>query len=198
MSGTEFRTVGVEERYRGRSTVRIERVRTPQGIEIEREIVGHDDAVAIVPVTDAGEVVLLRQYRQALRDHLLEIPAGTLDVEGESPLQGARRELAEETGYTARRFEHLATFDNSAGWTDERTHVYLATGLTDGARPDGFVLEDEEADMETVHRRLDRAIGDARAGRISDAKTLIGLLLAAEHVEVSSRVDPSGGPPAPH
>jgi ADP-ribose pyrophosphatase YjhB (NUDIX family) len=126
VSDSGFTTVSVDEHYTGRSTVRIEMVRTPDGGEVEREIVGHDDAVAIVPVTDDGEVVLLRQYRQALREHLLEIPAGTLDVDGESPTEAALRELAEETGYTARSLEHLVTFHNSAGWTDERTHVYLA------------------------------------------------------------------------
>ena len=180
MSDTGFTTLDVEERYAGRSVVRIERVRTPEGHEVEREIVAHDDAVAVVPVTDDGRVVLLRQYRQALRDHLLEIPAGTLDVDGESPLEAARRELAEETGYEAGRLEHLVTFDNSAGWTDERTHVYLATGLRDGGRPHDFEPEHEEADMELVHLDLATAIGDARAGRITDAKTLVGLLLTAD------------------
>jgi 8-oxo-dGDP phosphatase len=192
VSSQGFTTLAVEEHYRGRSTVRVERVRTPEGEEVDREIVGHDDAVAVVPVTDDGEVVLLRQYRQALREHLLEIPAGTLDVAGESPLEAARRELAEETGYTARRLEHLASFDNSAGWTDERTHVYLATGLTDGGRPDGFQLEHEEADMEIVHLELEQAIEDARAGRLTDAKTLVGLLLTAGRVESTARVEPPG------
>jgi 8-oxo-dGDP phosphatase len=180
VSASGFTTVSVDEHYTGRSRVRIEVVRTPDGHEVEREIVGHDDAVAIVPVTDDGEVVLLRQYRQALREHLLEIPAGTLDVDGESPADAALRELAEETGYTARTLEHLVTFHNSAGWTDERTHVYLATGLVGDGVPDGFEAEHEEADMELVHLELAAACEAARAGEISDAKTLVGLLLAAD------------------
>ncbi len=180
MTDGGFTTVSVDEQYAGRSTVRIEVVRTPDGNEVEREIVGHDDAVAIVPVTDDGEVVLLRQYRQALREHLLEIPAGTLDVDGESPTDAALRELAEETGYTARSLEHLVTFHNSAGWTDERTHVYLARGLTGDSAPEGFEPEDEEADMELVHLELAAAWAAARAGEISDAKTLVGLLLTAD------------------
>lgn len=180
MSDAGFTTLAVEERYTGRSTVRIEVVRTPAGNEVEREIVGHDDAVAIVPVTDDGEVVLLRQYRQALREHLLEIPAGTLDVDGEDPTDAARRELAEETGYTARTLEHLVTFHNSAGWTDERTYVYLATGLADEGTPKGFEREDEEADMALVHLDLDEACSAARAGDIPDAKTLVGLLLTQQ------------------
>ncbi len=182
MNDTGFTTLDVVERYRGRSTVRIERVRTPDGEEVEREIVVHDDAVAIVPVTDDGRVVLLRQYRQALRAHLLEIPAGTLDVDGEGPEAAAHRELAEETGYAAGQLEHLATFDNSAGWTDERTHVYLATRLAENGRPDGFEAEHEEADMELVLLDVRDAIADARAGRVTDAKTLVGLLLAEDRL----------------
>lgn len=180
MSDSGFTTLGTEEHYRGRSTVRIEHVRTPDGDDVEREIVGHDDAVAIVPVTGDRRVVLLRQYRQAVRRHLLEIPAGTLDVDGEGPEQAARRELAEETGYRCDHLEYLVTFENSAGWTDERTHVYLATGLEDGASPQDFEAEHEEADMELVHVDLAAAVADARAGRITDAKTLVGLLLVAD------------------
>lgn len=172
-----FETLAVDERYVGRSTVRIETVRTPAGEEVEREIVAHDDAVAVVPVTVDGEVVLLRQYRQALRSYVLEIPAGTLDVDGESPMQAAARELAEETGYHATDLQHLVTFDNSSGWTDERTHVYLARGVTVEGSPEGFEAAHEEADMSLLHLGLDEALAAARGGEISDAKTLIGLLL---------------------
>lgn len=179
MSGAGFETLAVEERYAGRSVVRVERVRTPDGEEVEREIVGHDDAVAVVALTPDGRVLLLRQYRQALREHLLEIPAGTLDLDGESPEAAARRELAEETGYVPGALEHLVTFDNSAGWTDERTHVYLARQVRHDGRPEGFVARDEEADMDLVHLDLDEALTAARDGRIPDAKTLVGLLLTA-------------------
>lgn len=178
MSGHGFETLSSEDRYVGFSTVRVETVRTPDGSEVEREIVRHDDAVAIVAVTEHGEVLLLRQYRQPLRDHVLEIPAGKLDVEGESPPQAAARELAEETGYQAPSLEHLVTFVNSAGWTDERTHVYLATDVRRGDPPEGFEAADEEADMELVHLGLTEAIDAARRGQITDAKSLVGLLLA--------------------
>jgi 8-oxo-dGDP phosphatase len=177
MSGHGFETLASATPYAGRSTVRIETVRTPEGGEVEREIVGHDDAVAVVAVTADGEVVLLRQYRQAVRGYVLEIPAGTLDVEGEEPREAAARELAEETGYHASDLEHLVTFDNSAGWTDERTHVYLATDVRLDGTPDGFEAEHEEADMSLVHLDLAEAIGLARRGELPDAKTLIGLLL---------------------
>lgn len=178
MSEGGFETLSSEERYSGFSTVRVERVRTPDGGEMEREIVGHDDAVAIVPVTRDGEVVLVRQYRQALREYVLEAPAGKLDVDGEGPRAAAARELAEETGYHPDSLEHLVTFDNSTGWTDERTHVYLATGIRHTGPPDEFEAEHEEADMSLVHLDLGEAIAAARRGEITDAKTLVGLLLA--------------------
>lgn len=179
MSEDRFRTLSTETVYVGRSTVRLERVRTPAGEEVEREIVGHDDAVAIVPLTPDGDVVLLRQYRQALRDYVLEIPAGTLDADDASPEEAAARELAEETGYAADALEHLATFANSAGWTDERTHVFLARDVHHRGHPEGFVAEDEEADMAVVHLDLAQAVTRTGSGELEDAKTLIGLLLAA-------------------
>lgn len=178
MSDTGFETLSSEERYSGFSTVRVERVRTPDGGEMDREVVAHDDAVAVVAVTADGEVLLLRQYRQAVRDYVLEVPAGKLDIEGESPRAAAARELAEETGYHAETLEHLVTFENSAGWTDERTHVYLATGVRHDGPPDGFEAEHEEADMSLVHLGVAEAIAGARRGEITDAKTLVGLLLA--------------------
>jgi 8-oxo-dGDP phosphatase len=179
VSGSGFETLEVAERYRGYSSVRVETVRTPHGEEVEREVVGHDDAVAVVPITEDGQLVLLRQYRQPLREHLLEIPAGKLDDDGESPEEAARRELAEETGYEAGALDHLVTFDNSAGWTDERTHVFLARAVVPGQVPEGFEAEHEEADMEVVHVDLDEMIEAARRGEVTDAKTLVGLLLTA-------------------
>jgi 8-oxo-dGDP phosphatase len=174
-----YETLDARDHYEGRSLVRIETVRMPDGGEAEREIVVHDDAVAVVPVTDDGQVVMLRQYRQPFRRYVLEIPAGTLDHDGESIEEAAHRELAEETGYAAARLEHLTTFFNSAGWTDEQTHVYLGTGVHPTDAPAGFEAEHEEADMETVLLDLDAAVAMARRGEVPDSKTLVGLLLAA-------------------
>jgi 8-oxo-dGDP phosphatase len=176
----DFETLHAHDPYEGRSTVRIEKVRMPDGGEAEREIVVHDDAVAVVPITGDGQVVLLRQYRQPFRRYILEIPAGTLDHEGESVEQGAHRELAEEAGYAAEHLEHLVTFYNSAGWTDEKTHIYLGHGVHRTDAPEGFEAEHEEADMEIVHLDVAEAIAMARRGEIQDSKTLIGLLLSAE------------------
>jgi 8-oxo-dGDP phosphatase len=177
-----FETTEVRTVYEGRSTVRVETVRMPEGGDAEREIVVHDDAVAVLPVTDDGEVVLLKQYRQAVRAYVLEVPAGTLDADDGSPEEAARRELAEEIQHEVGELVHLVTFLNSSGWTTERTHVYLGRQLTPAAHPEGFEPEHEEADMEVLRMSADDAIELARTGEITDAKTLIALLLSAAHL----------------
>jgi 8-oxo-dGDP phosphatase len=177
-----FETLGVREAYRGRATVRIETVRTPDGHEVERELIGQMDAVAVVPVTADGDVLLLKQYRQSVRRYLLELPAGVLDDDGEPPEDAARRELAEEVHHDAGELEHLITFHNSAGWTEERTHVYLARHVTPGRPPEGFEAEAEEADMEVVPMAFADALEAARGGELTDAKTVVGLLLAADRL----------------
>lgn len=179
-----FETLDVREVYRGRATVRIESVRTPDGRDVERELIAHMDAVAVVPVTVDGTILLLKQYRQSVRGYMLELPAGVLDEEGESPEDAARRELSEEVHHDARELVHLITFHNSAGWTDERTHVYLARDVVPGSPPAGFEAETEEADMEVVPMALADAFAAARAGELTDAKTVVGLLLAAHHLGV--------------
>ena len=182
---TWFETTDVSEVYDGFSTVRLERVRTPDGDEVEREIVVHDDAVAIVAIDDDAQVVLLRQYRQSVRAYLLEVPAGKLDVEGEEPRDAAQRELAEEVGLQAGTLQHLTTFHNSAGWTTEVTHVYLGRGLRSVDRPEGFEPKAEELDMEIVQLPLAAAAAAARDGRITDSKTVIGLLLACHELGIA-------------
>jgi ADP-ribose pyrophosphatase len=152
--------------------------RGPGGEEFSRDIVHSPGAVAIVPVADGPEgpeAVVLRQYRPALGDWLVEIPAGLRDKEGEATEATAARELAEEAGLAAERYELLAVFANAAGMTDQRTHVYLATGLRDvPAERDG--VEEEYLSVERLP--LDRVPALVAAGELSDAKTVIGLLLA--------------------
>jgi len=165
-----FERTGSEVVYDGKlAKVRIDTFRHEDGEEVEREVVGHQGAVAVV-AHDGGRLFLVRQPREAVgvRD-LLEIPAGRLDVEGEAPLETAKRELAEEIGKAARDWERLAVFYSSAGFTDEEVHVFLATGLSDEQADSG---EDER--IEIVTRPL--AELDALIDEIHDAKTLIGLL----------------------
>jgi len=150
-------------------TVRRERFRYDDGGESEREIVGHMGAVAIV-AHDDEHLFLVRQPREAIGvPDLLELPAGKLDDEGEEPLDTGRRELAEEIGKAADHWEHLKSYWSSAGFSDERVHVFLATGLRDVARPE--VEEDER--IELVAWPLDDLDGAIAA--TDDAKTLIGL-----------------------
>lgn len=148
----------------------------PDGTVATREIVEHAAAVAAVAVDDDGAVVMVRQYRHAFGTAFLELPAGLLDVDGEDPAAAMQRELAEEVRLSAGSLQPLLTFNNSAGWTTEQTTVFLATELTTAERPDGFVLEAEEADMEVVRIPLADAVAMVADGRISDAKTVIGLL----------------------
>lgn len=150
----------------------------PGGEHFEREIVFSPGAVAVVPVLFDAEgtpaVVLVRQYRAALDADLLEIPAGTRDVDGEDPATTASRELIEEAGFAAEQFELLASFHNAAGMTDSLTHVYEATGLSPAPRD---LHGPEEQHMEVVHLALADAMAMIDRGEITDAKTLVGLLL---------------------
>lgn len=164
------------------SRVRVDRVRMPDGGLASREVVEHPDAVAVVPVTGEGTVVLLRQYRHPVVQTVLEVPAGKLDVTGEDPADAARRELAEEVGLAAGDLVELVRFHNSSGWTDEVTTVYLATDVHPVEAPAGFSPEAEEADMEVVRMPLVEAADRARRGELPDAKTVIGLLLAVERL----------------
>ena len=159
------------------ATVVVDSVRMPDGSVAEREIVRHSDAVGIV-VIQGDDIVLLEQYRHPFGRKMLEIPAGKLDVDGEAPEAAARRELLEEVGLTASRLEPLVTFANSAGWTDETTTVYLALDAMPADRPDDFTAQHEEADMRIVRMPLAHAVASAESGDITDAKTLVGILLA--------------------
>lgn len=177
-----FETVSHETVYRGYSIVHRDQVRMPDGATVDREYVEHDDAVAVVPVLPDGSVLLLKQYRHPVGRYVLELPAGKLDVEGEAAESAARRELVEEVDHEADELQHLVTFENSAGWTTERTSVYLARDVRPVDPPATFQPEAEEADMEIVRIPVADAVAMARAGELTDAKTVVGLLLAAPHL----------------
>lgn len=177
-----FQTIDSREVYAGYSQVRIDTVQTPDGDTVEREIVEHDDAVAVVPLTDEGEVLLLRQYRHALGRYILEVPAGKLDIVGEEADAAAHRELAEEMHVSVRELEPITVFVNSAGWATEHTHVYLGRGTNPVAAPDGFEPKAEEAHLEVVSLPMAAAVEAVIDGTIIDAKTVIGILLADRHV----------------
>ena len=167
---SRFERVGSETNYEGKIfTVVEETFRHEDGEEATREIVRHKGAVGVV-CHDDERVYLVRQPREAIDvPDLLEIPAGKLDVDGEEPLEAAKRELAEEIGKAAEHWELLHRFYTSAGFSDEECIVYLATGLSD---VEAETDEHERIDMET--RSLSEL--DALIDEVRDAKTLIGLL----------------------
>jgi 8-oxo-dGDP phosphatase len=177
-----YDVVASRRAYTGFSSVRVDDLVGPGGEAFSREVVEHPDAVAVVAIDELERVVLVRQYRHPLRAKLLELPAGTLDVVGETPLDAARRELAEEVGLAAQRWLGLGSLWNSAGWSDERTWLFLATGVRDAERPDGFVAEGEEADLSIERIGLVELLGMCADGRIEDAKTIVGVLRATQHL----------------
>jgi len=172
--GPRFEAVGSEIKYEGKiATVTVERYRYDDGEEVEREKVSHPGAVGIIAV-DERYVWLTRQPREVVGDGAsLEIPAGKLDVHGEVPLETAKRELAEEIGRQADRWEEVMWFYTSPGFSNERVWLYLATGLSEA--PDAHPDEHERIDVVPWSlERLDDAIAECQ-----DSKSLIALLWLA-------------------
>ena len=165
--------------YTGRIiNVDLDQVRFPNGSIGELEMVRHSGASAVVPFLsdpfgDDPQILLLKQYRYAAEDYLYELPAGRLDP-GEDPADCARRELREETGCTAERVEHLLTFYTTPGFTDEKIHLFMATGLTQG---ESGRESDEFIEVQTFP--LSRALSMVSSGEIRDGKTALGLLYTA-------------------
>ena len=187
MSG--YRLVDSKEVARGGFlTFREETFESPTGEEFVRWLVEHPGAVAAVPIEDGPggpQVVLVRQWRPVMRDLMLEIPAGKLDVPGEAPDDAMARELAEEIQQQPGRLVKLATFWNSPGFSTELTHVYIALDLSPCDRPEA--AKEEEQDM-TIERFPLADCGRLVAtGEITDAKTIIGLALAERFLSEGRR-----------
>jgi ADP-ribose pyrophosphatase len=167
---------GLNEReiYAGRVvTLRLKYSLRPDGSTRAWEIVEHVPGAAVVAVDDDGLVLLVRQPRPAVGHHLLELPAGLVDP-GEQPIDAARRELEEETGFTAQHLEPLLRFYTSPGFSTELIYIFIATGLTACT-----VEQDAEEEIELVRMSLDEAIEQVLNGELSDAKTVAGLLAYA-------------------
>ncbi|MGW3899438.1 NUDIX domain-containing protein [Micromonospora profundi] len=169
-----------DEHYRGRIfDVVTEEVTMPGGGTALRDIVRHVGAVAVVALDDAGQVVLIRQYRHPVGRHLWELPAGLMDVSGEELPAAALRELAEEADLTAARIDVLVDLHSSPGFTNELVRVYLARELDDVPANERHERRDEEADLQIVRMDLDEAVGMVLAGEITNASAVAGLLAAA-------------------
>jgi ADP-ribose pyrophosphatase len=156
----------------------VDTVRFPDGSTGELEMIRHPGASAVVPFLsdprgEDPQVLMIRQYRYAADGYLYEIPAGRLD-QGENPRDCAVRELKEETGCTAEHFDHLLTMYTTPGFTDEKIHLFMATGLVAGETKHEV---DEFLDLHPM--RLSRALEMVEAGEIQDAKTALALLFAA-------------------
>ena len=171
-----FRPTGEEVVHRGWAiTVTKATFVDPDGVTFERDIVRHPGAVAVVAVTDAGAVVLVRQYRPALDAWILEIPAGTCDVPGEPDAETARRELAEEVGYAPGELTLLARCAITPGFCDEYSSFFLASGLTPVALDRQGI---EERFMRVEEVPLDRFDALVDDGTIIDASTILAVGLA--------------------
>ncbi len=177
-----FRQVGERTEYAGHIiSLTIGSFVGPDGTAFERELVRHPGAVSVVPLHDDRTVVLVRQYRAAVDDELLEIPAGKRDVADEPLEVTANRELAEEVGLRAAKLQLLTTFHNSIGFSDELSHVFLGTELSQ-AELDLQGIEEEH--MQIVRIPLTEALDLVEASRITDAKTVLGLLTTARRLGI--------------
>lgn len=157
-------------------SLRAENVRLPNGEEAVRELVHHPGAVAIIPFTEDGKIVVVRQFRKALEKTIIEIPAGKLEA-GEQPKASAHRELEEETGYIAKEMTYITTFYTSPGFADELVHMYVAKNLDIGV-----VNRDDDEFMDVLTITLEEAKALIQSGDICDAKTMY----AVQYVELHS------------
>jgi 8-oxo-dGDP phosphatase len=157
-------------------SLRVDTLRDRDGDDFDRTVVEHQGAVGVLALDEDDRVLLLRQYRHAVGQRLLQIPAGLRDVPGEPPVETAARELAEEGQVRAARWRELLTLLPSPGLSDERWLIYLARDLSPAPRPESFAAEHEEADMSVVWVPLDEAVGAVLDGRLTDAMAAASLL----------------------
>ena len=189
--GHDYRVLRTEVVYEGPIiSLYRDQVAMPGGGESVRDVVRHVGAVAVVALDDADNVVLLRQYRHPVGDYLWELPAGLRDADGEPPLETARRELAEEVQLAAQRWSLLTTTYSTPGFCDELVLVYLAEGLSDVSRPDGFTVEHEESDLTVERVPLAEAVQRVFDGGIRNGAAVIGLLAAAQLRAAGPRLRP--------
>ena len=176
MAEHNFETASSETLYTGKIfALRRDQVRMPGGECATREVVEHFGAVAVVAMDDDGNIPMVHQYRHPLGRRLWELPAGLLDIGGEPAHLTAARELEEEAGLRAGTWQVLVDLDSTPGFSDESVRVYLATGLTQVARPEAH---DEEADMTLQWYPLDEAVRKVLSGDIVNAIAVAGILAA--------------------
>jgi ADP-ribose pyrophosphatase len=176
----DFTVVKSVDHFQGRVIgLRTDKIRMPDGSESDRDIVVHPGAVAVVALDDHEGVVIVRQYRHPVGRLLDELPAGLLDVAGESALTGAKRELHEEAALEADDWHVLLDLHTSPGMTDEAIRIYLARGLRDVSLEDRFEPEHEEVTMTVRRIPLAEAVSAALSGEITNAAAVAGILAVA-------------------
>ncbi|MBZ4665737.1 NUDIX hydrolase [Mahella sp.] len=164
-------TISSENIYNGSFlSLRKDIVRLPNGKVSSRDIVVHPGAVVVAAIDDDGYVPMVRQYRKAVDDTLLELPAGKMEY-GEDPGQCALRELAEETGYTADNIRLLTAFYSTPGFSTENMYLFMATGITKG-----ISNTDDDEFIEVEHYKLNQLVEMVMAGDIKDSKSIVGIL----------------------
>lgn len=175
----EEKTISSEMIYQGAIlNLRRDKVLVIGDKESYREIVEHNGGVAVAAITSDQRILLVNQYRKAAEQVVLEVPAGKIEKDELDPLATAVRELKEETGYTALHWKWLSTFYSSIGYSTEKIHLYLATGLTEGETD----FDDNEA-IELLEMDLKEAKDKVRSGEIMDAKTIAAILLVESEMD---------------
>lgn len=174
----EEKTMKSERIYEGKIVnLRIDTVELPGKKYSKREIVEHPGAVGIIPITNDGEIIMVRQFRKSVEKPLLEIPAGKIEI-NEEPKETALRELFEETGYSSNKMEYIIEFYTSPGFSNEKIYLFLATELEKGnANPkDDEYIKIEKFDIMELVEMVKR-------GEINDSKTIIAILLAEKYIQ---------------
>jgi ADP-ribose pyrophosphatase len=169
------KTIKTEQLFHGRIIdLILEEIEDPPGNIRRREIVSHPGGSVVIPLLENGDVLLVRQYRYPLKKFILEAPAGKLEPQ-EDPLEAAKRELQEETGYTAKQYEKLTAMYTTPGFCNEVLHIYLATGLQKSSS--GQNLDEGEQSLTIELLPFAAVVEMIATGEIADSKTIAGVLL---------------------
>lgn len=169
MKKFEEKTIKTEQIFNGKVlSLRVDDVELPNGKYSKRELIKHPGAVAVIAITNENKIVMVEQYRKALEQSLIEIPAGKLEP-GEAPSVTAARELEEETGYVSGKMEHIISFYTSPGFADEIVHLYIATELQ---KKENSAACDEDEFVEVMEISLEEAQQYIKEKRIYDVKTV--------------------------
>jgi ADP-ribose pyrophosphatase len=179
-----FKLLGIEKRYKGKIIdLSIHQIEYPGGRRSIREIVEHPGGAVIAALAGDGRMLFIRQYRHPVEGEIVELPAGKLE-RGEDPLACARRELREETGYTASRWTKLTTILTTPGFCNERLHIFLAEQIAPD--PAGQALEEGERSLKVLSLTIDEALHMIDTGEIVDAKTIVGVTMAQRRIAGST------------